>query len=89
MVSGQSTWQLPPSAETHNVFAEMQIQPGTAGLQQQQEEKAGRTEKTAENARYGQAISEQGFGGETTGNSGSANQGKRHLQYEVFGLDGC
>ncbi|MCJ1259397.1 hypothetical protein MMC24_007234 [Lignoscripta atroalba] len=37
--------------------------------------KAERGEKTAENVRYGEAISEHGFGGETTGNSGSANQG--------------
>ncbi|MCJ1414278.1 hypothetical protein MMC32_000604 [Xylographa parallela] len=41
----------------------------------QQQEKAERGEKTAENIRYGEAISEHGFGGETTGNSGQANQG--------------
>ncbi|MCJ1472075.1 hypothetical protein MMC13_000721 [Lambiella insularis] len=41
----------------------------------QQQEKSKRGKKTAENARYGEAISEHGFGGETTGNSGEANQG--------------
>ncbi|MCJ1381772.1 hypothetical protein MMC17_004883 [Xylographa soralifera] len=41
----------------------------------QQQEKAERGEKTAENIRYGEAISEHGFGGETTGKSGQANQG--------------
>ena len=33
-----------------------------------------RGEKTAENARYGQSISEGGFGGMTTTSGGSANQ---------------
>jgi len=42
---------------------------------EQQQEKNERGEKTAENIRYGEAISEHGFGGETTGNSGQANQG--------------
>lgn len=41
----------------------------------QQQEKSERGEKTAENIRYGEAISEHGFGGETTGNSGEANLG--------------
>ncbi len=31
-----------------------------------------RGEQTAENIRYGEAISEHGFGGETLGNSGEA-----------------
>ena len=34
-----------------------------------------RGEHTAENIRYGEAISEHGFGGETLGNTGEANQG--------------
>lgn len=34
-----------------------------------------RGEKTAENMRYGQAISEQGVGGMTTTSSGEAQQG--------------
>ncbi|KAL9123267.1 MAG: hypothetical protein Q9187_000175 [Circinaria calcarea] len=43
--------------------------PSEAGQQ-----KGKRGQKTAENIRYGEAISEHGFGGETTGNSGVANQ---------------
>ena len=42
---------------------------------QQQQEKSEKGEKTAENIRYGESISEHGFGGETMGNSGEANQG--------------
>ncbi|RDW82273.1 hypothetical protein BP6252_03385 [Coleophoma cylindrospora] len=42
---------------------------------QAQQEKSARGEKTAENMRYGQAISEHGFGGETTNNNGHAQQG--------------
>ena len=40
------------------------------------QEKNERGEKTAENIRYGESLSEHGFGGETTGKSGSANQGE-------------
>ncbi|EPE30644.1 hypothetical protein GLAREA_03611 [Glarea lozoyensis ATCC 20868] len=39
------------------------------------EEKKARGEKTAENIRYGEAISEHGFGGETTTNSGGVEDG--------------
>ena len=42
---------------------------------QQQSQNAERGAKTAENVRYGQAVSEGGMGGETTESSGSANQG--------------
>ena len=42
---------------------------------QQQKE---RGEQTAENVRYGEALSEHGFGGETTTNSGQSGQGKLH-----------
>jgi hypothetical protein len=38
------------------------------------QEKAEKGEKTAENIRYGQAISEQGVGGFTSGSLGSAAQ---------------
>jgi hypothetical protein len=38
-------------------------------------DRAERGEKKAENMRYGQAISEQGVGGFTTGQSGDATQG--------------
>ena len=39
----------------------------------QEASKAARGERTAENIRYGQAISEQGMGGQTTTSSGQAN----------------
>ena len=42
---------------------------------QQEQHKAERGEKTAENVRYGQTISEEGMGGKTTEAGGSANQG--------------
>jgi len=37
-------------------------------------EKRARGEKTAENVRFGQAVSESGFGGRTVGNSGTADE---------------
>ena len=43
--------------------------------QQLAQQKRERGEQTAENIRYGEAISEHGFGGQTVGNSGKANQG--------------
>ncbi|MCJ1458252.1 hypothetical protein MMC28_008623 [Mycoblastus sanguinarius] len=42
---------------------------------QQQQQHAERGAKTAENVRYGQAISEEGMGGKTTEAGGTANQG--------------
>jgi hypothetical protein len=42
-------------------------------LDQQKQEKG---EKTAENVRYGQNISESGVGGKTTDSDGTANQGR-------------
>ncbi|KAL8953902.1 MAG: hypothetical protein Q9222_000276 [Ikaeria aurantiellina] len=46
-----------------------------AVAQQQQQDKADRGARTAENIRYGQTISEGGMGGKTTEAGGSANQG--------------
>jgi len=43
--------------------------------QQAAKEKKERGEKTAENVRYGEAISEHGFGGETVGNDGGVGRG--------------
>jgi hypothetical protein len=43
-------------------------------------EKNARGEKTAENIRYGEAISEHGFGGETVGNSGGVEDGNSETQ---------
>ena len=57
------------------VIPEEETQPDAVTSQQEQQ-KAERGEKTAENVRYGQAISEQGVGGKTTEAEGSANQGK-------------
>ena len=57
---------------------------------QQEQEKSKRGNKTAENTRYGEAISEHGFGGETTTSSGGANQGlcwSVHQIYIKFGPD--
>ena len=63
-------------AKNANPFKEGDTQPDAVPSQAQQE-KGERGEKTAENIRYGEAISEHGFGGETTGNSGVANQGRQ------------
>jgi len=48
----------------------------TEASQVSQKEKAERGEKTAENVRYGEAISEHGFGGETVGNEGGVGVGE-------------
>ncbi|KAL8919334.1 MAG: hypothetical protein Q9208_006833 [Pyrenodesmia sp. 3 TL-2023] len=53
---------------------EPETQPDTVD-QQQEQDKAARGAKTAENIRYGQTISEGGMGGKTTEAGGSANQG--------------
>lgn len=46
---------------------------------------AARGEKTAENIRYGESLSEHGFGGETTGNDGTANDGAYGRQEAIGG----
>jgi hypothetical protein len=48
-----------------------------------EKEKRERGEKTAENIRYGEAISEHGFGGETIGNEGEVNQGSSFGRVEM------
>lgn len=55
------------------VDPETEVDSTTSQMQQKSTE---RGEKTAENVRYGESISEHGFGGETTTNSGEATQGK-------------
>ena len=47
--------------------------------EQQEQDKADRGARTAENVRYGQTISEGGIGGKTTEAGGSANQGSLSL----------
>lgn len=60
-------------------IAEPETQPD-AVAEQQELEKADRRERTAENVRYGQTISEGGMGGKTTEAGGSANQGSFQLR---------
>jgi hypothetical protein len=47
------------------------------------QENRGRGEKSAENIRDGEAISEHGFGGETVGNEGEVNQGSNYGRVEM------
>ena len=47
--------------------------------EQQEQEKADRGARTADNVRYGQNISEGGMGGKTTQGQGGANQGGYYL----------
>jgi len=47
----------------------------TEADRQASSDKSERGDKTAENMRYGEAISEHGFGGETTNDNGKATQG--------------
>ena len=54
-----------------------EAQPNTTSSQEQQE-KAVQGDKTTENVRHGQAISEQGVRGQTTEAIGKPNQGTRH-----------
>lgn len=49
-------------------------------------QKAARGEKTAENIRFGEAISEHGFGGETLGNTGSAKSNLAGKEGEGAGV---
>lgn len=49
---------------------------------QLEKEKQERGERTASNIRYGQAISEQGFGGQTEGMEGIAQQSRCSLVFD-------
>ncbi|KAG0646266.1 hypothetical protein D0Z07_8260 [Hyphodiscus hymeniophilus] len=71
---GSSTF-VKPHAKESGQFNDSTTAESTEAWQSEAREKKERGEKTAENVRYGEAISEHGFGGETVGNSGSANQG--------------
>ncbi|KAK2627544.1 hypothetical protein QTJ16_003510 [Diplocarpon rosae] len=74
----QNTFTQPPKKSTgqfgtdSNETTEAEVQQAT--------EKRERGEKTAEKIRYGEAISEHGFGGETVGNSGEAGAGEAPLE---------
>jgi len=71
---GRSESSPNTSIQRSHCLTEVETQPDVVTSQQKQE-KAERGEKTTENVRYGQTISEQGMGGKTTDSSGSANQG--------------
>ncbi|KAI4095914.1 MAG: hypothetical protein LQ344_001295 [Seirophora lacunosa] len=58
----------------HSKQGEPETQPDAVD-QQQEQDKADRGARTAENIRYGQTISEGGMGGKTTEAGGAANQG--------------
>ncbi|MCJ1241512.1 hypothetical protein MMC14_009517 [Varicellaria rhodocarpa] len=62
-----------PHSKAGGQMGSEETQPDVVDSQLSQE-KNERGEKTAENIRYGESLSEHGFGGETTGKSGSANQ---------------
>ena len=62
-----------------SICIEEETQPDAVTSQQEQQ-KTERGEKTAENVRYGQTVSEQGMGGKTTEAGGSANQGEGGLR---------
>jgi hypothetical protein len=62
--------KAPSSSSTDN---KLDPNPNEAKQEANQHERE-RGEQTAENIRYREAISEHGFGGETLGNSGEANQ---------------
>lgn len=57
--------------------------------QQQEQDKTQRGARTAENIRYGQAISEGGMGGKTTEAGGSANQGLSNHGMELPEPERC
>lgn len=62
-----------PQSKQGGQMGEKETQPDVVTSQQEQQ-KAERGERTAENVRYGQTISEEGMGGRTTEAEGSANQ---------------
>jgi len=55
--------------------------------QQAQQQMSAKGDRTAEKTRYGEALSEHGFGGETTGNSGDAQHGGYGKTDENCGAD--
>ncbi|KAK6430213.1 hypothetical protein LTR95_013634 [Oleoguttula sp. CCFEE 5521] len=67
---------LPSSKSSGQLGASQEhTKPGNESVVADQQ-KAERGEKTAENIRYGQKLSEEGFGGVTTGQEGGAGVGK-------------
>ena len=78
---------LVATCQYSSTFLEEETQ-ADAVTSQQEQQKAERGEKKAENVRYGQTISEQGMGGKTTEAGGSANRGKGGL-HVMFGDRKC
>ncbi|KUJ13294.1 uncharacterized protein LY89DRAFT_721336 [Mollisia scopiformis] len=66
------------------------IDSSSSGQNKKQDEadKSERGEKTAENIRYGEAISEHGFGGETVGNGGKADAADGFGEIEDQSIEG-
>ncbi|KAL8855096.1 MAG: hypothetical protein Q9221_000002 [Calogaya cf. arnoldii] len=62
-----------PHSKQGGQMGDAETQPD-AVKEQQEQDKADRGARTAENVRYGQTISEGGIGGKTTEAGGSANQ---------------
>lgn len=67
---GVSTFTNPPAKQAGTMKAPDDTTEAEAAAR---EEKHERGEQTAANIRYGQAISESGFGGDTTSTTGTAN----------------
>ncbi|KAK0100888.1 hypothetical protein ONS95_007332 [Cadophora gregata] len=68
----QDTFTKSPKKSTGQFGATAETEDNEADVHRASQ-KAARGEKTAENVRFGEAISEHGFGGETVGNTGRAN----------------
>lgn len=68
------------------IAEETQTDSNPSREEQQKSERGG---KTSENIRYGEAISEHGFGGETTTSSGETQQGLCWSPYQALVRSGC
>ncbi|KAH7407417.1 hypothetical protein BKA64DRAFT_721232 [Cadophora sp. MPI-SDFR-AT-0126] len=67
----QDTFTKSPKKSTGQLGATAPTEDNEADVHRASQ-KSARGEKTAENIRFGEAISEHGFGGETLGNTGEA-----------------
>lgn len=70
---GAKIFTQPPTKQVGQIGASSESANSKVDSQASQD-KSERGEKTAENVRFGEAISEHGFGGETTSSSGQAHQ---------------
>ena len=76
--------QAPPAAELSSLYSTDADDASAERTANSADTEKG--EKTAENIRYGQNISESGMGGKTTEVKGEAQQGKRLLLAHVEAL---